>query len=284
MPARSAIALHLVRQEPCATATVTLTANSASTRTHLGFRTETVYFMKHYFSFIPLYSAFMIFFVLAAQAFPADSAAASETPAEVAARLQDYYRQIDSLSFSFVQATEGQMIGRPKTGRGNGVFARTASGPKMRWNYNLPDHQVLISDGDTISMYFEELNQMIIAPVNRGQADILFSFFAGQGSLETSFTILESNPEQTGGSAVPSTELSALHLVPKNSDSQLAIIHLYLTPDALIRRVELVDHFETRTTITIADISVNPFQSQTPEEIQQLFVFTPPHGTEIIRQ
>lgn len=226
----------------------------------------------------------MLFFVLAASALPAASAAVSETPAEVATRLQDYYRQIDSLSFSFIQTTKGQMVGRPKTGRGNGIFARTGSGPKMRWNYNSPDRQVLISDGDTISMYFEELNQMIIAPVNRGQADILFSFFAGQGPLENSFTILDSNPEQTKSSAAPSTDSSVLHLVPKNPDSQLAVIHLYLTPDALIRQVELVDHFETRTTITIADISVNPFQSQTPEEIQQLFIFTPPYGTEIIRQ
>ncbi len=226
----------------------------------------------------------MLFFVLATAALPNGYAAVSETPAEVAARLQDYYRQIDSLSFSFIQTTKGQMVGRPKTGRGNGIFARTVSGPKMRWNYDSPDHQVLISDGDIISMYFEELNQMIIAPVDRGQADILFAFFAGQGPLENSFTILDSNPEQTKPSPVPSTELSVLHLEPKNPDAQLATIHLYLTPDALIQRVELVDHFETRTTITIADIAVNPFQSKTPEEIQQLFVFTPPYGTEIIRQ
>ena len=240
--------------------------------------------MKHYYSSVRSYSVFTLFFVLTALAFPAVSAADPETPAEVAARLQEYYRQVDSLAFSFIQETQGQMLGRPKTGKGNGIFARTANGPKMRWNYNSPDQQVLISDGDTVSMYFKELNQMIIAPVNRGQADILFSFFAGQGPLETSFTILESDPEQTGAAAAPSPELSVLHLVPKNPDSQLALIHLYLTPDALIRRVELVDHFETRTTITIADISVNPFQSQTPEQIQELFVFTPPYGTEIIRQ
>jgi len=240
--------------------------------------------MKHYFSFLPSCRALMFFFVLAAQAFLVVSAPASETPAEVAARLQGYYRQIDNLSFSFVQATEGQMIGRPKTGKGNGIFARTASGPKMRWNYNSPDHQVLVSDGDTISMYFEELNQMIITPVNRGQADILFSFFSGQDPLENSFTILDSDLEQTGAAAAATTAESVLHLVPKNADSQLAIIHLYLTPDARISRVELVDHFETRTTITITDVSINPFESQTPEEIEQLFVFTPPYGTEIIRQ
>ncbi len=232
-----------------------------------------------------LSAAAMLFFVLAALPLisPA-SAAVPETSSDVAARLQQYYRQIDSLSFSFIQSTRGQMIGRPKTGRGNGIFVRTGSGPKMRWNYSSPDRQVLISDGETISMYFEELKQMIIAPVDQAQADILFSFFAGQAPLEDSFTILDSDPGQTEKSVDSPSDVSIIQLIPKNPDSQLASINLYVSPDSLIRRVELVDHFDTRTTITIADVSINPFQSQTPEEINQLFVFTPPEGTEIIRQ
>ncbi|MEE4166896.1 MAG: outer membrane lipoprotein carrier protein LolA [Desulfocapsaceae bacterium] len=242
--------------------------------------------MKKTTSFMTLLSAAaMLFFVLAALPLisPA-SAAVPETSSDVAARLQQYYRQIDSLSFSFIQSTRGQMIGRPKTGRGNGIFVRTGSGPKMRWNYSSPDRQVLISDGETISMYFEELKQMIIAPVDQAQADILFSFFAGQAPLEDSFTILDSDPGQTEKSVDSPSDVSIIQLIPKNPDSQLASINLYVSPDSLIRRVELVDHFDTRTTITIADVSINPFQSQTPEEINQLFVFTPPEGTEIIRQ
>jgi len=208
----------------------------------------------------------------------------SETSGEVAERIQDYYRQVEGLSFSFIQTTKGQMIGRPKTGRGNGIFARTDTGAKMRWNYNSPDRQVLISDGNTISMYFEELNQMIIAPVDRNQADILFSFFAGRGPLENSFTILDSEPKITDEGAGSSTDLKVINLVPKNSDSQITIIHLYVTSDSLIRRIEFIDHFDTRTTINISNISINPFQSNKHEEIEQLFSFTPPEGTEIIRQ
>jgi len=176
------------------------------------------------------------------------------------------------------------MIGRPKKGRGNGIFARTESGEKMRWNYNSPDRQVLISDGNTISMYFDELNQMIIAPVEQSQADILFSFFAGRGDLHESFTIIDRETTVAGESKESSDDVEVLSLVPKSQDSQISTIHLWITPDSLIRRIELVDHFDTRTTITISNISIDPFASIPPEDVEQLFSFIPPEGTEIINQ
>ena len=241
--------------------------------------------MKIYSEFILVTSTVIFFWLLMpASSLFAIPASGSETSAEVAERLQNYYSQVESLSFSFIQTTKGQMIGRPKTGRGNGLFVRTDTGEKMRWNYNSPDRQVLISDGKTISMYFEELNQMIIAPVDQGQADILFSFFAGQGPLENSFTILDSEPALTDVAEGSSTDLKVIYLVPKDSDSQITIIHLYVTTESHIRRIEFIDHFDTRTTINISNISVDPFQPGQHEEIQQLFSFTPPEGTEIIRQ
>ena len=241
--------------------------------------------MKIYSEFILVTSTVIFFWLLMpASSLFAIPASGSETSAEVAERLQNYYSQVESLSFSFIQTTKGQMIGRPKTGRGNGLFVRSDSGEKMRWNYNSPDRQVLISDGKTISMYFEELNQMIIAPVDQGQADILFSFFAGQGPLENSFTILDSEPALTDVAEGSSTDLKVIYLVPKDSDSQITIIHLYVTAESHIRRIEFIDHFDTRTTINISNISVDPFQPGQHEEIEQLFSFTPPEGTEIIRQ
>ena len=241
--------------------------------------------MKIYSEFILVTSTVIFFWLLMpASSLFAIPASGSETSAEVAERLQNYYSQVESLSFSFIQTTKGQMIGRPKTGRGNGLFVRTDTGEKMRWNYNSPDRQVLISDGKTISMYFEELNQMIIAPVDQGQADILFSFFAGQGPLENSFTILDSEPALTDVAEGSSTDLKVIYLVPKDSDSQITIIHLYVTTESHIRRIEFIDHFDTRTTINISNISVDPFQPGQHEEIEQLFSFTPPEGTEIIRQ
>jgi len=154
----------------------------------------------------------------------------------------------------------------------------------MRWNYNSPERQVLISDGNSISMYFEELNQMIIAPVDQGQADILFSFFAGRGPLENSFTILDSDPLLDDEITEPSTGVTVIYLLPKDPNSQISTIQLYVTEDSLIRRIEFVDHFDTKTTINISNISIDPFQAKSRDEIEKIFSFSPPEGTEIIRQ
>ena len=102
--------------------------------------------------------------------------------------------------------------------------------------------------------------------------------------LPLSFTILDSEPAVSDEAEGSSTDLKVIYLVPKDSDSQITIIHLYVTAESLIRRIEFIDHFDTRTTINISNISVDPLQPGQHEEIEQLFSFTPPEGTEIIRQ
>ena len=208
----------------------------------------------------------------------------TRTSEDIVEQLQEFYRSVTSLSFTFIQTTQGQMVGRPKTGKGNGLFARTENGDKMRWNYHTPDRQVLISDEEIISMYFEELNQMIITPVSQSQADVLFSFFSGRKNLDDSFTIMDMIETAVTNTSSDDGEVQAVTLIPTNPDSQIAMIRLFISADNLIRRIELIDHFETATTITIADIAINPFISKQGEEIEQLFYFSPPEGTEIINQ
>ena len=214
----------------------------------------------------------------------ADRSSATETSEQVAKRLQDTYHQVDSLRFLFFQTTKGQMAGRQKSGKGNALFVRTAQGPKMRWNYTSPDRQVIISDGTTISMYFENLNQMIISSVTESQTDILFSFFSDQKQLNESFTILDSDPYPSGVDIEINNGLKVIYLVPKDTDSQIRTVHLWITDESYIRRIELIDHFETTTTINISELQTNTVEKGDNKAIHDMFSFTPPKGTEIIRQ
>ena len=204
-----------------------------------------------------------------------------ETSEQVAERLQHYYQQVDSLSFNFGQQTAGQISGRPRNGTGNALFVRTGDGPKMRWNYVSPDRQVIISDGQSVSMYFEKLNQMIISPVAQVQADILFSLFKADNVLSDSFTILDSNP---ASDSPESSGLKNIHLIPKNPNSQLSMIHLWVAADSNLRRIELIDHFETKTIINLSDIRINTIDPHDKQKLTDIFTFIPPEGTEIIRQ
>ena len=215
---------------------------------------------------------------------PLSRAATSETPGDIAARVEAHYRGVNSLSFSFAQKTSGQLSGRPKSGKGNGVFAKRDGRTYMRWNYVQPERQVVISDGDTISMYFEKLNQMIISDMDPAQADVLFSFFTGNSPLSENFEILA--PVQLRDPDVDKSDsgLQAIALRPLQPQNQLQTIYLWVTADSLIRRIVLLDHFDTRTEINLSNIIIDPLEETERPDLEAIFAFTPPDGTEIIRQ
>jgi len=209
---------------------------------------------------------------------------ADTSPIETGYRLQQRYHQITSLSFNFTQKTSGQMSGRPKTGSGTGIFYKSPNKTMMRWNYNAPEHQVVLSDGQTVTMYFEALNQMIVSSAEAAQADVLFTFFTGNGALEDNFIVLAPEPDMAIPDNANPDNLIVLQLVPRQQDSQIRSIHLYISQDSLIKRVELLDYFDTRTVITLSGIQIDPLAGKDEATIDQVFAFTPPPGTEIIHQ
>lgn len=207
----------------------------------------------------------------------------AQSPESLAEQIRQTYTEIDSIGFSFSQTTGGQIAGRARSGKGSAVFARESDRHLMRWNYILPDPQVVISDGTTVSMYFEKLNQMIVTSVDKARADILFSFFIAEEPLSNYFAVLPPDPQKYGA-ADTSGELQVLQLLPLENDTQIKSIHLWTDKDAIIRRIELLDNFDTKTTINLSNIEINPLDLSDKQDIAKRFTFIPPDGTEIIRQ
>ncbi|MBB5347649.1 outer membrane lipoprotein carrier protein LolA [Desulfoprunum benzoelyticum] len=204
-----------------------------------------------------------------------------DPPGTVAARLQERYDAMRSLSFSFVQSTEGQMAGRPREGSGRAVFLKTSGAKRMRWDYDSPERQVLVSDGTTFSMYFENLHQMIVSPAKVIEEDMTYSFFTGTGKLTDNFAILGPNKN------IVDTEyrdLRVIQLVPRSSESQVQDIHLWIGADSLIRRLEIRDQFDTLTVLTLNHIEENSLDGKDEQALSALFTFSPPEDTEIIHQ
>jgi outer membrane lipoprotein carrier protein len=225
-----------------------------------------------------------VFIIKASGAYCSSALPPNPSPTQLATRLQENYQKISSLSFSFMQKTSGQMSGRQKTGKGNGILAKTTQGPRVRWNYTTPDRQVLISDGQTISMYFEKLNQMIITPVDTAQIDFLFSLFTGDDPIVDMFRLLPPQDDGSQESTESHHSLNTLQLVPKQPESQIRQIQLWINEESLIRRIELIDFFDTRTILNFSTIVVNPLDGNDADAIETIFSFTPPEGTEIIKQ
>ena len=204
----------------------------------------------------------------------------AETATKAATRLQNKYNTIESLSLDFVQNTRGQLTGRPKIGRGHAYFVKNTTPGKMRWNYSDPDRQILVSDGKTFSMYFESLQQMIVTPATALDKDITYSFFTGSGNLLEDFYIADGEHKIDN----PVDETVVIKLTPKVSQSQVASIQIWITSDSLIRRMEILDLFDTITVLNFSNLQVDAMDLSDTAKLEKLFSFTPPENTEIIQQ
>ncbi len=235
------------------------------------------------------HNSFFLFLFLLLSLSPI-SALAEESPEDTASRLQKRYDELHSLSFDFVQNTRGQLSGRPKKGRGQAFFVKSIKDDTeavqpgmMRWNYSDPDQQVLVSDGETFSMYFAALKQIIVSSAESLRQYLTYSFFTGSGNLLQDFKILE--PAQKEGTILETqSQTTVIKLIPKARQSQVASIHLWITEDSLIRRIEILDHFDTLTILNFSNIMVNTLSPDDAPLMQRLFTFTPPDGTETIYQ
>ncbi len=203
-----------------------------------------------------------------------------EAPKEIAKRVQSKIDTIESLSFKFYQQTRGEMTGRPRKGSGNALFYKKNGKSLMRWNYNSPDKQVLVSDGEIFSMYFSSQNQMIITSAKNLDSDLTYSFFTGKSKLESNFHILAQDEEF--GEDIQGFKI--IKLVPKTPHSQVQDIHIWITETSLIRRMHIRDHFGTITVLNLSDIVVNDLAGADDKAVQALFSFTAPEGTELIEQ
>jgi outer membrane lipoprotein carrier protein len=206
-----------------------------------------------------------------------------ESPVDTGTRLQAKYNRIKSLTFDFSQQTSGQLSGRGGRGNGKAYFLKTGKKSKMLWNYSSPEQQVILSDGTTLSMYFAKLKQMIITPADSLQQDLTFSFFSGTGDLENDFQILPPDPE-IGQTDTDRDSFKIIKLIPRTPRSQVSTIHVWITADSLIQRMEIRDSFDTITILNFSTIKVDSLISENTQALDALFSFTPPEGTEIIHQ
>jgi outer membrane lipoprotein carrier protein len=207
-----------------------------------------------------------------------NAAGARSDPVNIAKKLQSSYEKAQNLVAEFKQITAMQLSSRIKEGAGTMVFLKPGH---MRWDYMTPERQVLISDGKTISMYFEKSKQMIRTAAKEFiQSDVTYSFFTGTGDILKDFEILE--PDLT----YKKTDDSYLiKLVPVKAHPQVAYMHFWISRDTyLVNRLQIVDHFETVTDLFFSNIKVNAGQYNKNAINDDLFFFMPPADTEVIEQ
>lgn len=204
------------------------------------------------------------------------------TPLDIARQLKQRLEHLTSLSFTFTQRSEGQLTGRVKQASGKAYFYKDGDSAKMRWDYLAPDRQIIISNGEELRMYFENLNQMIIAPADTLQQDVTYSFFTGKRRIQDDFEV--NGGEEPIGQTSNQADYRVIELIPKDDSQQVKQIRLWVVDAKTIKRIEFTDTFDTTTTINITNVEENTLQNEDSMIDSEFFTLIPPEGTEIIRQ
>jgi len=227
-----------------------------------------------YCSYRMIRYALLLFIVL----IPVSPVSAQEIdPLDIAMKLQTTYENAANIVAQFSQTTTMKFSPRIRQGNGKMIFLKPG---RMRWDYITPDYQVLISDGETISMYFEKSSQMIISNAKDYlQSDVTYSFFAGTGDILKDFDISVPGFEN----AQPDTYL--IRLIPKSTHPQVSSMHAWINKETfLIEHLQIIDHFDTVTNLYFTDITIDADYYDNRKIGEDLFYFTPPADTEIIEQ
>lgn len=192
------------------------------------------------------------------------------SPEEKAAMLQETYDKTSSFTADFSQTTSMKLSKRQRKGHGSLVIKKPGL---MRWDYQEPDRQVLICDGEEMSMYFSSAQQMIVMPAQEYlQSDVTYAFFAGSGNVLRDFNVGEIPDDYCCG------DLPDLKLVPKKQHPQVESIYLWLDDRFLISRMKISDYYGSVTDLSFTNIKLNQKVSA------DRFRFVPPPGTEIVKQ
>ena len=186
--------------------------------------------------------------------------------------LEQFLKNTQAGEASFTQtvtspAKEGQAP-RVKTSSGSFAFQRPG---KFKFVYQKPFAQTIVADGQTLSLYDADLNQVTQRPQNKalGQTPAaLLASAASLSALKNEFD-LSNAPDADGQQWVLAT--------PKGQDGQLKNVKLGFKDDTLTA-LEIEDGFGQRSVVRFMGFKT---QASLP---RSTFEFTIPPGAEVIRQ
>ncbi len=202
---------------------------------------------------------------------------------DILAKVTKRYNSIDTLSARFKQVAVYQQLNRRNVSEGIVFLKGPVKGDaeeipaKMRWEYEFPTKDVIVSDGVTLWMYQPDIMQVIETDASRGPLPIImrlltgFSWIEGTigGELEEDFLIdiIRDSKKSWGVSMAPTygeTSFSSL-VVKINKES------------FLVEGVKVVDPYGVETMVSLKDIKINPRLKD------KVFRFDPPKGVTVVR-
>ena len=137
---------------------------------------------------------------------------------------------------------------------------------KFHWAYWEPFSQFLISNGVTLWVYDEDLQQVIISNISQSIEDTPASILSGDVDINEHYVFIDGG--ETDG-------IKWMELTPRDIQSQYRAINLGFRGDELVSML-LFDNLENKTQINFLDS-----KRKCNAELY-LFDFVPPEGVDVI--
>ena len=193
-------------------------------------------------------------------------AAEDDSLRQALSRLQERYESTRTMAADFHQVIESPTLAGTLESKGKVAFEKPN---RMRWDFDPPDRQTIVGDGETLWIYQPEEKQVIRAPLKEAfQAATPVTFLAGLGRLERDF---HAKLDREDG------ERWVLGLTPRTDTGVGALTLTVRKTDASIEEARVVDPLGTATRIRFSGERRN--ESLDPA----LFRFTPPPGVDVVR-
>jgi len=186
---------------------------------------------------------------------------------EIVAKVQEQYEIHGDFKANFIQESLVKSLGKKQVAEGVVYFKKPG---KMRWNYQKPVKQEIISDGKNLWNYRPEDKQVLVSPVTSAfQAKAPSTFLAGIGNLRKDF--------QAQWAKEPSPQENySLELTPRETQGSLEKLFLLVDRESFkILQARIQDVMGNVTQISFSRVQFDNHLSDS------LFTFSPPQGVEV---
>jgi outer membrane lipoprotein carrier protein len=219
------------------------------------------------------FRAFRLLLVVAGALACALQTAATAAPSleEAVGALEQAQRRVTDLKAPFRQAAHNRTLNQTIDARGTLYLKKPG---RLRWEYQTPTPQEIVSDGARLWIYTPELKQVNVSAAPAALAGPAGSFLQGLGQVREHFQARFLNPAQP----TDADGLVVLDLTPKRPQPLLARLVVSVDPRSwLVRQAVVHDELGNTVTVRFGETVVNSGLSDA------LFVFVPPPGVAVVQ-
>ena len=164
--------------------------------------------------------------------------------------IQKQYQSILSFSGHFVQSSYRNNSETVRKAKGFVSYKRPG---KMRWLYDVPEEQLLVTNGETLWLFDPLLENVSIQKLEKLTEGTVLSFLLGLGDLEADF-----NRRVISQFLLTSPDALIVELEPKKGAANLSFIQLAVHPVTYnLQKIALMDRQNNYRIIELESMRYN---------------------------